>query len=89
MAWPGIVWLHAHVGPNAAAADPGTRAVVAGIVTGHKSRPVTDVARQRQADAQHHRPDTSRASVPAQLRASRRADSSSRRDADRQVVRAS
>jgi hypothetical protein len=89
MAWPGIVWLHAHFGPDAAAADPGTRAVVAGIVTGHKSRPVTDVARQREADARHHRPDARRAYAPAPLRASRRADSSSRQDADRQVLRAS
>lgn len=89
MAWPGIVWLHAHFGPDAAAADPGTRAVVAGIVTGHKSRPVADVARQRETDAQRDRRDTSRASVPAQLRASRRADNSSRQDVDRRVVRAS
>ena len=89
MAWPGIVWLHAHFGPDVAAADSGTRAVVAGIVTGRKSRPVTDVARQRDMYAQHLRPDARRTSAPARLQVPCRASSFSRRDADRQAVRAS
>jgi hypothetical protein len=38
--WPGAVWLHAHCGPDAAAADPGTRAVLAAAVEGRRTRPV-------------------------------------------------
>lgn len=96
LAWQGIVWLHAHRGPDAAAADPGTRAVMAGIVAGRKSRPVTvaaqqhDVdAQQRAADARQHQSARHRTPVPAQLLAPHRGSGSRSRDPDRRVVRAS
>ncbi len=37
--WPGVVWLIAHQGIDAALADAGTRAVIDGLLAGRRARP--------------------------------------------------
>ncbi len=37
--WPGVVWLLAHRGIDAALADAGTRVVIDGLIAGHHARP--------------------------------------------------
>ncbi len=37
--WPGGVWLHAHLGPDVAADDPGLRALIGAVTAGRRTRP--------------------------------------------------
>jgi hypothetical protein len=55
------VWLHAHRGPDAAAADPGLRALVAAVTAGRRTRPALVTGA-----ACHLRPDHVGQAMPAE-----------------------